>query len=153
MHGARDLLWLAVKAKTGASRAAYIFAGAAVVSLVAGATFLFVALYLFLARHYGALEAAFALALALLAVSFIALVFAGIVRRKTSERARAEIAETRNKLLTDPRIVAVGAQMGRSLGWQRVVPIAVLGLLIFGWSRAMARKSSNRRSNDERPSS
>lgn len=153
MQSARHLIWLAVKAKTGASRTAFVLAGIAALCSVAGATFLLVALYVFLTRHYGALESACALALALLALSGIIAMMVSIVMKRTAEQARAEIAQTRNAILSDPGMVAAGMQIGRSIGWQRIVPIAVIGLLVFGLSRTMAGKSSNRHSTHERTSS
>lgn len=144
MRSVKHLVWLGVKAKTGANQTAFILAGAAVVCGIIGTAFLVVLLYLYLARYYGALESALALALAFLAVSLVTALIAVIYRRRTAARARAEIAAVSKSVMADPRVLAAGVQIGRTLGWQKVVPLAILALVIAGWTRTSTRKSSHR---------
>ena len=61
-------------------------------------------------------------------IALIGAIVGAMARRRARERAileRAARAHASSWLL-DPKILGVAMQAGRSLGWQRIVPIALL---------------------------
>ena len=59
------------------------------------------------------------------------------MRRRVRERAilaRAAKAHAPPWLL-DPRILNVAVEAGRTLGWQRLIPVALLGFMAAQWAR------------------
>ena len=70
-------------------------------------------------------------------LAVIAAVVSGTIRRRNRVRAilaRAAKAHAPPWLL-DPRILGVAMEAGRTLGWQRIVPMALLGFLAAQWAR------------------
>jgi hypothetical protein len=72
------------------------------------------------------------------------------VRRRTQELARAELASDSSGSASaaswlDPRLLAVGFEVGRMIGWRRVLPLVAAGLLVTTLaserSHTTARKS------------
>jgi len=60
-----------------------------------------------------------------------------VIRRRVKERAilaRAAKAHAPSWLL-DPRMLATALQVGREIGWQRIVPLALLGFIAAQWAR------------------
>jgi hypothetical protein len=43
------------------------------------------------------------------------------------------------RALIDPKVLNVAMQAGHSLGWQRVIPLALLGLLTAQWVQETRR--------------
>jgi hypothetical protein len=132
----RDLT-LAVQSKSGVSSA--VLVGMAIVAFASLVAFVFlcVAGYSWLAEEYGNVAAGLAMAGLFILVALIAALASHIARRRTRERAilaRAAHAHAPSWLL-DPRLLAAGIQAGRALGWQRIVPIVLLGFMAAQWAR------------------
>jgi hypothetical protein len=78
-----------------------------------------------------------------MAAVFVVIAIIGIIacllaRRRARERAileRAARAHAPSSWLLDPKILATAVQVGRSLGWQRVVPLALVGFMVAQWAR------------------
>jgi hypothetical protein len=49
------------------------------------------------------------------------------------------------------RILATTLQAGRALGWQRIVPIVLLGFMATQWTREHREGRPDGKSNDQRP--
>ena len=63
--------------------------------------------------------------------SIIAALISAVIRRRVKERAilaRAAKAHAPSWLL-DPRMLSTAVQIGRDIGWQRIVPLAFLGFI------------------------
>jgi Ca2+/Na+ antiporter len=138
---------LAVQSKTGATSGVFIWLGLAAVAAITAFAFLCVAAYVWLASLYGNVYGGLIAAGFFILIAVIAVLAAALARRRARERAileRAAHAHAGSWLL-DPRILAAAMQVGRSLGWQRVVPIALLGFLAAQW----AREHRNQRSDSE----
>jgi hypothetical protein len=100
--------------------------------------FLCVAGYMWLALQLGAVFAGLAMAGVFLVIALIAVTAAAVARRSARERAileRAARAQASRSWLLDPQLMGVALQAGRSLGWERIVPIALLGFLAAQWLR------------------
>ena len=59
----------------------------------------------------------------------IALVACLMTRRRNMERARLELAARSSTSWLDPKLVAVGVQIGQAIGWRRLASLAALAVL------------------------
>jgi hypothetical protein len=128
---------LAIQAKNGMSVAVIAWLAVMAVALVTAFVFLCVVGYDWLSLHYGSINAGLIMTGLFVAVAVIAAIASAMIRRRNRERAilaRAAKAHAPSWLL-DPRILGVAMEAGRSLGWQRIVPIALLGFLAAQWAR------------------
>src|SRR5262249_60833449 len=110
----------------------------AIVAAVAAAItlgFLICAAFIGLAQRYDPLTAALVLGGAFLLITIIALVACSIVHRRTAERARLALAARSQTPWLDPRYLGVGLQVGRAIGWRKLVPLLAGGLLKAGLAR------------------
>jgi hypothetical protein len=73
-----------------------------------------------------------------LLIAVVSAAVAAISRRQARQRAtleRAARAHGAASWLRDPKILSLAWKAGGTLGWQRVVPLALLGLLAVQWAR------------------
>ena len=65
-----------------------------------------------------------------------------LARRQTRQRAIFERAARtqRTTALIDPKVLSVAMQAGRALGWQRLIPLALLGFLAAQWVQEARRR-------------
>ncbi|HUD87629.1 MAG TPA: hypothetical protein VMR17_14325 [Xanthobacteraceae bacterium] len=128
---------LAVQARSGATTG--LFIGIAIIALATLTAFAFlcVAGYDWLSLQMGSVLAALTMAGVFVLIALIALAVCALARRRARERAileRAARARTPSWLL-DPKILNTAVQVGRALGWQRLVPVALLGVMAAQWAR------------------
>ena len=98
--------------------------------------------------HLGAVFGGLAMAGVFLLVALVGIAVAFSSRRQAKQRAileRAAQAQGPLKLL-DPKVLSVAMQAGRALGWQRVVPVALLGFLAAQWVQQARQRDSNNQS-------
>jgi hypothetical protein len=64
-------------------------------------------------------------------------------RRRARERAILERAARAHapSWLLDPRILATAVQIGREFGWQRIIPVALVGFMAAQWARDRRQQS------------
>jgi hypothetical protein len=70
-------------------------------------------------------------------IALIGLLVCSSLRRNTREKAileRAAKARAPSWLL-DPKILGTAMQVGRVVGWQRIIPVALLGFMAAQWAR------------------
>jgi hypothetical protein len=128
---------LAMQARNGASTAVAIWLVVAALAVLTAFVFLCVAGYDWLALRYDSITAGLVMAGIFVAIALVAAVIGALVRRRVRERAilaRAAKAHAPSWLL-DPRLLGAAVQAGRSLGWQRLVPIALVGIMVAQWAR------------------
>jgi hypothetical protein len=128
---------LAVQARSGATTG--LFIGIAIIALATLTAFAFlcVAGYDWLSLQMGSVLAALTMAGVFVLIALIALAVCALARRRARERAileRAARARAPSWLL-DPKILNTAVQVGRALGWQRLVPVALLGVMAAQWAR------------------
>lgn len=134
---------LAVQSKTGATPGLFIWLGLAILAALTAFAFLCVAAYDWLASLFGSVYGGLIVAGFFILVALVAAVVALMSRRHARERAileRAAHAHAGSWLL-DPRILTTAMQVGRTLGWQRLVPVALLGVLAAQWAREYSQHS------------
>jgi hypothetical protein len=128
---------LAIQARNGMSVAVIVWVAIMAVALLTAFVFLCVAGYDWLSLQYGGVHAGLIMTGIFVVIAVIAAIVSAMVRRRNRERAilaRAAKAHAPPWLL-DPRVLGVAMEAGRSLGWQRIVPIALLGFLATQWAR------------------
>ena len=99
--------------------------------------FLCVSGYDWLSPRFGSVFAGLIMAGIFVAIAIVAAIISALVRRRVRERAILERAAKAHapSWLLDPKILGVAVEAGRSLGWQRIVPVALLGFMAAQWAR------------------
>ena len=129
---------LSVQAKSGVTPLLFIWFAIVGLALSTGFAFLCVAGYAWLLPQLGAVFAGLAMAGVFLLIALIAAAAAALSRRNAKQRAileRAARAQASSSWLLDPKMLNVAMQAGRSLGWQRIIPVVLLGFLAAQWLR------------------
>jgi hypothetical protein len=128
---------LAVQARSGVTAHYIVWLAAVALTALIAFAFLCVAGDLWLSSRIGDVDAALIMSGSFFVIAIFAAVIAAVMRRRTRERAileRAARARTPSWLL-DPKFLATAVQIGRSMGWERIIPIALLGFLAAQWTR------------------
>jgi hypothetical protein len=141
------------RAKTGVSAGLFVWLGLACCAIVFTFVYLSVAGYAWLSIKLGPVFGSLAMAGAFLLIAVIGAAAAVISRQRTMQRAILERAvRTRpTAALVDPRMLTAVRQAGRSFGWQRLVPLALLTFLTLQWAQ-QARREKERSEKALRPS-
>ena len=130
-------MMLAVQSRTGITTSFIVWL--TIVALAASTAFVFlcVAAYDWLALQIGSVYASLVMAAIFVVIAIIALIICLLARRRARERAILERAARAHapSWLLDPKILATAVQVGRSLGWQRVIPLALVGIMAAQWAR------------------
>jgi hypothetical protein len=129
---------LAIQARSGASPGLIVWVAVIGGALLTAFVFLCVAGYDWLALQWGNVVAGLVMAGIFVLIAVIGATAFAVARRRTRERAiveRAARAQAASSWLLDPKILGVAMQAGRTLGWQRLVPIALLAFLAAQWAR------------------
>jgi hypothetical protein len=137
LKGITREITLAIQARSGASATVMVLMAVIALALLMAFVFLCVAGYDWLALRYGSIDAGLIMAGIFVVIAIIAAIANALVRRRVRERAilaRAARAHAPSWLL-DPRLLGTAVQLGRSIGWQRIVPVALLGFMIAQWAR------------------
>src|SRR5262249_19743572 len=101
--------------------------GAAVVAV----GLLCAALFIWVGGNLGPIWACLALAGAFLLVVLIATAAIVAIRRRQA-RVLAVRRQSAATLLRDPTVLTLALQVGRTLGFKRVIPVALLGAFLVG---------------------
>lgn len=128
---------LAIQARSGATPSLLIWIVVIALATLTAFAFLCVAGYLWFALKFGNIFAALLMAGIFVLIALIAAIVCAQTRRRARERAileRAARAQAGSWLL-DPKLLAAAVEVGRSLGWQRLVPVALLGFIAAQWLR------------------
>jgi hypothetical protein len=139
---------LNAQARTGFGPALVVWFSVALVALGLGLVFLSVAAFVWLANRTDAVTAGLILAGVFFLIAIVAAFAGWIARLRNIERARRELAARSHAGWFDPKYLAVGIEIGRTLGWRRIVTLAAVGVLAAGLGKewfAAGAKSSERR--------
>ena len=128
---------LAVQSRSGITASFIVWLVVATVAASAAFVFLSVAAYDWLALQIGGVYAALVMASIFVLIAIIAIIVCLLARRRARERAILERAARAHapSWLLDPKILATAVQIGRSLGWQRAIPLALVGFMVAQWAR------------------
>ena len=135
---------LAVQARTGVTAGLFVALGILILAALTAFVFLCVAGYDWLALHFGSVYAALIMAGVFVLIAVIAAVSAMVSRSHAKQRAILErAAHSRGgSWLLDPKLMSTAVSLGRSLGWQRLLPVALLGFMAAQWAREYSHHRS-----------
>jgi len=144
---------LRAQASTGLSSGIVISAVIAVVAAVIAVIFLLVAAYVWLADLYDGLIAGLIIAGASVLIALIAVIVCLLARRRNMERARLELAaRSSGANWLDPKLVAMGYQIGQAIGWRRLASLAAVAVLVAAVSKEwIGQKDTETEEEDEPP--
>jgi hypothetical protein len=134
---------LSIQARSGLSTPVVVSAIVILVALVVAFAFLCVSAYAWLAVQFGTVFAGLIMAGVFVVIALFAAIVCAAARRRVRERAilaRAARAHSPSWLL-DPKVLGAAVEAGRSIGWQRIVPVALLAFLAAQWAREYRDKS------------
>jgi hypothetical protein len=134
---------LAIQARSGLSAAVVISMAVMAAGLIIAFAFLCVSAYAWLMAQFGVVFAGLIMAGVFIVIALIAAIVCASARRHARERAilaRAARAHSPTWLL-DPKILNVAMEAGRAIGWQRIVPVALLGFMAAQWAREYRDKT------------
>jgi hypothetical protein len=123
----RDV-FLAVQARSGVSPAMFVWAAVMVLASLTAFIFLCVALYGWLSLQLGGVIASLVVAGIFILIAAIGAIICTLVSHRVKQRAILEHANSPSWLL-DPKVLTPALQAGRALGWQRIVPLVLLGFM------------------------
>jgi uncharacterized membrane protein len=128
---------LAVQTRTGITTSFIVWLAIVVLAALTAFAFLCVAAYDWLSLQMSGVYAGLAMAAIFVVIAIIGLIVCLLARRQARERAILERAARAHapSWLLDPKILATAVQVGRSLGWQRVIPLALVGIMVAQWAR------------------
>ena len=117
--------------------------------IAAAVVFLLVAAFVWLADVYDSLTAGVVLGCAFALIALIALVACLMTRRRNMERARLELAARSNTSWLDPKLVAVGVQIGQAIGWRRLAALGALAVLAGAAAKEWSGRDKPSADDDE----
>jgi hypothetical protein len=128
---------LAIQARSGLTAGFFVWLAIMLFASLTAFAFLCVAAYDWLSLQLGPVYAALVIAGIFILVALIGALVSAMSRRRARERAILERAARAHgaSWLLDPKIVGVALQAGRTLGWQRIIPVALLAFLAVQWAR------------------
>jgi hypothetical protein len=138
-------LILFFQARTGVTFGLFVWLGLVALAAPTAFAFLCVALYDWVALQLDHVFAGLIVAGFFIIVTAIGVLAAVMARRSARNRAileRAARAQAPSRLL-DPKIIGLALQAGGRLGWQRVLPIALLALVTAQWTRAYQTRADS----------
>ncbi len=128
---------LSIQAKNGTSVAVMVWLGIMTLAFIIAFVFLCVSGYNWFAVKFGSVFAGLIITGIFVVIGLIAALVGALIRRRVRERAilaRAAKAHSPSWLL-DPKILGVAVEAGRTIGWQRLVPLALFGIVAAQWAR------------------
>jgi hypothetical protein len=131
MGGWLRQILLNAQARAGLSTGIAVWALVAAIAFPIALIFFLIAAYVWLSARYDPVTAGLVIGGAFLALALIAVLAAVIARRRNIERARfeLEVRKSASPGLLDPKLMAMGFQIGQAIGWRKVVSLGAVGLL------------------------
>jgi hypothetical protein len=128
---------LTVQARSGVTAAVLVWMMVVLVAALTAFIFLCVAGYDWLALRWGGVIPGLVMAGIFLVIALIGGSVCVQARRRARERAILERTARAHapSWLLDPKILATAVEVGRTIGWQRIVPVALVGFMAAQWAR------------------
>jgi hypothetical protein len=148
MGGWIRYLQLQAKAKTGLSAALIVWAVIALIGLAGALIFLTKAGFIWLSLRYGPLIASLIVAGAFFLIAVIAGLCCVMIHRSAVTRAQIALAERKHQPWLDPAMLGVGLQIGRNVGWGRLLSLGAVAVLATGLGREWFGNRARAESDD-----
>jgi hypothetical protein len=139
---------LNAKARTGFGPALIVWFAIVLVSLVLALGFFCAAAFVWLASRYDGVTAGLILGGGFLVLALLAAFAGWMTRRHNIAQARLELAARRQSGWLDPKLLTVGLEIGRTLGWRRLATLAAVAVLAAGLGKEWL--GAGRRGDGER---
>jgi hypothetical protein len=139
---------LNAKARTGFGPALIVWFLIALVALALALGFFCAAAFVWLASRYDAVTAGLMLGGVFLLVAIVAAIAGWLAQRRNMERARLALAARSHGGWLDPKFLAVGIEIGRTLGWRRLMTLAAAGILAAGAAKEWFGSGEKRSEGD-----
>jgi hypothetical protein len=123
---------LNAKARTGFGPALIVWLAIVLISLVLALGFFCAAAFVWLASRYDGVTAGLILGGGFLILALLAAFAGWLTRRHNIAQARLELAARSQSGWLDPKFLAVGLEIGRTLGWRRLATLAAVAVLAAG---------------------
>jgi hypothetical protein len=144
---------LNAKARTGFGPALIVWFAIVLISLVLALGFFCAAAFVWLASRYDGVTAGLILGGGFLILALLAAFAGWLARRHNIAQARLELAARSQSGWLDPRLLTVGLEIGRTLGWRRLATLAAVAVLAAGlgkeWLGAGRRGQADRDPADD----
>jgi hypothetical protein len=151
MSGWLRHLALNAQARIGVSSPVIVWSIIAALAATAALVFLCVAAFIWLADRYGGVIAGLVLAGCFALLALLGIVAGLIARRRNMERARLELAARSSASWLDPKLMAMGFQVGQAIGWRKLASLAAVGLLAAGLAKEWFGKDEAGPESDDTP--
>jgi hypothetical protein len=135
MSGWLRHLELTFKSRTGLGTGVLIWGLIALLGAVATLVFLLIAGFVALAERCGFLIAALALGGLFLLITVVAVACCLSSQHRTAAGATLALVARSQAPCLDPRYLGIGMQIGRAIGWRRLIPLAAVGVLAAGLAK------------------
>ena len=131
-----------IQSRTGLSVGFLISLAVAGCAALLAFIFLCVTGYAWLSFKLGPIFGGLAMAGVFLLIAVVGAAASALARERTRQRAIVQRAARAQgtRALIDPKMLSVAMQAGRALGWQRLIPLALLGFLAAQWVREARRE-------------
>lgn len=139
MSGLLQYVRLQVKLRTGLSSTVVVWAILAAVCGIVTFVIAIVAADIWLADLYTPLTAALILGAFFLLLTVVAVTVCVIGHRRTVTQATQALALRSNAAWITPQTLAIGLQIGRALGWRRLLALLALGIMAAGLAKEWAQ--------------
>jgi hypothetical protein len=120
---------LLIQSRSGLSTSVAVSAVVIAAALLVAFAFLCVAAYVWLAVQFGTVFAGLIMAGVFVVIAIIAAIVCAAARAHSPS------------WLLDPKVLGAAVEAGRTIGWQRIVPVALLAFLAAQWARENRDKS------------
>ena len=140
------------QAHTGISIQVVVWLAIAVVAAVAAFAFLCLAAFVWLANRYDGVIAGLVLGGFFLLIAAVALLASLLTRQHIRQRARLELAARRQANWLDPKLLAVGYQLGQAIGWRKLISLAAVAILTAGVTREWLGRDQTGSDGEQPPS-
>jgi hypothetical protein len=149
MSGWLHYFTLKAQARAGVSAQVVVWGVIAAVAAIAALVLFLIAAFIWLADRYTPLTAGLVLGGIFLLVALIALVLCLAIRRRNMQRARLELAAGSGTGFLDPKMIAMGFQIGQAIGWRRLASLAAVGLLAAGLAKEWLARDREPAADDD----
>jgi hypothetical protein len=123
---------LNAKARTGFGPALIVWFAIVLISLVLALGFFCAAAFVWLASRTDGVTAGLILGGGFLVLALLAALAGWLTRSHNIAQARLELAARSQSGWLDPKFLAVGLEIGRTIGWRRLATLAAVAVLAAG---------------------
>jgi hypothetical protein len=136
LKGWMRYITLSIQARSGVTPALFVWLAIIAIALLTAFAFLCVAGYVWASAQLGPVFGGLAAAGVFLLIALIGAIAVALSRSRAKQRAvieRAARAQASSAWLLDPKVLGVAMQAGRTIGWERLIPAALLAFLAAQW--------------------